>query len=333
MSSTPTSALVEEAETHTTCDKCGAAIVRYSDFTGLLPTEDGMRSHTPLVCERTQELRRAEAEREEAQRDAESYKRQTQEVSAKAIELTKEVCAKLDHAIAERDELRATVTRLNRRAQTAEAGVRDNVEACKAAGVSMGRTLANAAADMYLRRAEQAEAERDAALKQSAAWEIQAQDMRDRLVRAEAERDAQSEQVLRLTGERDEAKGRIDRILDPPIKRMNMANGEINVVLDAPEMARIMATTFWEYLDERKAKNYVEMCFARPEAPTKRVIVTVRKLIGRTPEELREAVAKERDELLEKIKELESTRNLLLTENARLQARVATLELLRRGGK
>lgn len=34
-----------------------------------------------------------------------------------------------------------------------------------------------------------AEAERDAALKQSAAWEIQAQDFRDRAVRAEAERD------------------------------------------------------------------------------------------------------------------------------------------------
>ena len=49
-----------------------------------------------------------------------------------------------------------------------------------------------------LRRAETA---RDAALKQSAGWEIQAQDMRDRLVRAEAERDAQHEQVLRLTGE------------------------------------------------------------------------------------------------------------------------------------
>lgn len=86
---------------------------------------------------------------------------------------TEYLIAALRRAEAERDELRATVTRLNRRAQTAEAGVRDNVEACKAAGVSMGRTLANAAADMYLRRAEQ----------------------------AEAERDAQHEQVLRLTGE------------------------------------------------------------------------------------------------------------------------------------
>ena len=48
-----------------------------------------------------------------------------------------------------------------------------------------------------------AEAERDAALKQSAGWEIQAQDLRDRLVKAEAERDAQHDLVLRLTAERD----------------------------------------------------------------------------------------------------------------------------------
>ena len=51
-----------------------------------------------------------------------------------------------------------------------------------------------------LRRAE---TERDEALKQSAGWEIQAQDMRDRLVKAEAERDAQHDLVLRLTAERD----------------------------------------------------------------------------------------------------------------------------------
>lgn len=60
-----------------------------------------------------------------------------------------------------------------------------------------------------LRRAETA---RDAALKQSAGWEIQAQDMRDRLVRAEAERDAQHEQVLRLTGELEALAKDLDRM-------------------------------------------------------------------------------------------------------------------------
>ena len=50
------------------------------------------------------------------------------------------------------------------------------------------------------------QSERDEALKQSAGWEIQAQDLRDRLVKAEAERDAQHALVLRLTAERDEAR-------------------------------------------------------------------------------------------------------------------------------
>lgn len=50
--------------------------------------------------------------RAEAERDAEAYKRQTQEVSAKAIELTKEVCAKLEKAEAERDAQHAEVLRL-----------------------------------------------------------------------------------------------------------------------------------------------------------------------------------------------------------------------------
>lgn len=51
-----------QMETKTTCEQCGAAIVKYSDFLGVLPQEDGMRSHTPLVCERTRELRQALAE-------------------------------------------------------------------------------------------------------------------------------------------------------------------------------------------------------------------------------------------------------------------------------
>ena len=112
-------------------------------------------------------VRRAEAERDAALKQSAAWEIQAQDMRDRLIK-----------AEAERNELRATVTRLNRRAQTAEAGVRDNVEACKAAGVSMGRTLANAAADMYLRRAE----------------------------KAEAERDAQHALVLRLTAERDAAR-------------------------------------------------------------------------------------------------------------------------------
>lgn len=57
------------------------------------------------------------------------------------------------------------------------------------------------------------QSERDEALKQSAACEIQAQDMRDRLIKAEAERDAQHDLVLRLTAEKHEAKADAVRML------------------------------------------------------------------------------------------------------------------------
>lgn len=241
MSDTPTAALVEEALIQDALELCGT---RYE-------LEAGYKHR--LLSELAHALRRTIAEREEAQRDAESYKRQTQEVSAKAIELTKEVCAKLDHAIAERDELRATVTRLNRRAQTAEAGVRDNVEACKAAGVSMGRTLANAAADMYLRRAEQ----------------------------AEAERDAQHEQVLRLTGE---------------LEALATKTGDVEWREDAA--------------------------------------VEVVKMRGRQISELtatRDLLLTENAQLQQMLSR--SANLVLIAENARLHERVATLELLLRGGK
>lgn len=58
-------------------------------------------------------------------------------------------------AAEELDALRGKINELHRRCQGAESAVRENVEACKAAGVSFGRSLANAAARMY-------QAERDA---------------------------------------------------------------------------------------------------------------------------------------------------------------------------
>lgn len=50
---------------------------------------------------------------------------------------------------AQLQEARETIRRVNRRAQHAEAGVRDNVLKCRTAGISLGRTLANSAAMMY----------------------------------------------------------------------------------------------------------------------------------------------------------------------------------------
>lgn len=63
---------------------------------------------------------------------------------------------------AERDELRETVTRLNRRCTTAEAFVDKSIEQLRDAGQrTLGRMLANYAAESALRKVEELEAERD----------------------------------------------------------------------------------------------------------------------------------------------------------------------------
>ena len=166
-------------------------------------------------------------------------------------------------------EARETIKRLNRRSQIAEAGVRDNVEECKAAGVSMGRTLANAAADMYLRRAEQ----------------------------AEAERDAQAELVGKLTAERDDIAADLDE-----------ARAQVwGLICAGTNIDEIRRRTF-----EALAQN----------VNSGRDLIKVMIFYQR-----------ERDEARAQLRELESPRDLLTAENARLQQEVATLELLRRGGK
>ena len=106
MTTTPTAALVEEAQSMTTDTLIEEAMGEMHRL-GI----DNLRAKGAIVL-LVEALRRAEAERDESRRDAEAYKRQTQEVSAKAIELTKEVSAKLDQAEAERDAQHAEVLRL-----------------------------------------------------------------------------------------------------------------------------------------------------------------------------------------------------------------------------
>ncbi len=67
----------------------------------------------------------------------------------------------LDAAERERDEARATNTRLNGRLTKAEAAMRTTIEDCMRQGVPIGRRLANAGYLMERARAEQAEAALD----------------------------------------------------------------------------------------------------------------------------------------------------------------------------
>lgn len=127
------------------------------------------------------------------------------------------------------------------------------------------------------------QAERDAALKQAAAWEIQAQDLRDRLVRAEAERDAQHDLVLRLTAERDEAKADAVRMLT------------------AASQPGITSARLAADLDEARAQVWGLICVATNCAiKADKGFPALRQVLD------------QRDELT-------ATRDLLIDENARLQ--------------
>lgn len=149
------------------------------------------------------------------------------------------------------------------------------------------------------------QSERDEALKQSAGWEIQAQDLRDRLVKAEAERDAQHDLVLRLTAERDEAR-----------VQLRAANDFLRVVTLERDHAQQVEVpdAFWQ-LDEARAQVWGLICVATNCAiKADKGFPALRQVLD------------QRDELT-------ATRDLLTAENARLQKEVATLELLLRGGK
>lgn len=74
---------------------------------------------------------------------------------AEAVRVLRE---RAEQAEQERDTARETAQKHQRRAQALESGVRDNLEACRRAGVSLGRRLAAAGYELERQRAEQAEA-------------------------------------------------------------------------------------------------------------------------------------------------------------------------------
>lgn len=77
-----------------------------------------------------------------------------------------------DAVAEERDRMRATNNRLHKRAQLAESAAMTTVEDCKRQGVSLGRMLANAAANKYAEERDEALAavERVRALHSKTTW-------------------------------------------------------------------------------------------------------------------------------------------------------------------
>lgn len=85
-----------------------------------------------------------------------------------------------------------------------------------------------------------------------------------------------------------QAKDQIERLITPTIKSIDIGPTGMNCVFDGAEMARIIAGSFWDLLTKNQADNYVEMTFASPDKPLKKVVVTVRKVWGQTPDEIAE---------------------------------------------
>ena len=95
-----------------------------------------------------------------------------------------------------------------------------------------------------------------------------------------------------------QAKAQIERLITPTVKSIDIEPGGMNCVFEGAEMARIIAGSFWDLLTKNQADNYIEMTFASPEKPLKKVVVTIRKAWGQTPDEMRCRAEQERDEAL-----------------------------------
>lgn len=95
-----------------------------------------------------------------------------------------------------------------------------------------------------------------------------------------------------------QAKAQIERLITPTVKSIDIEPGGMNCVFEGAEMARIIAGSFWDLLTKNQADNYIEMTFASPEKPLKKVVVTVRKAWGQTPDDMRRRAEKEREEAL-----------------------------------
>ena len=186
---------------------------------------------------------------------------------------------------------------------------------------------------------------------------------------AEAERDAQRAEVLRLTRERDAARAEVQTLLwikSASVKLLDTLQGIRWMEPHEPDDERVIAATrAWveaagltmhaellKTIEELRALGFGLGCMLTNSREETEWQVEETRTLRREVRELSERLAgmpmpedddpagkhlmsliNRRRELYQRVDELTATRDLLTEENARLQARVATLELLRRGGK
>ncbi|MGU9981534.1 ead/Ea22-like family protein [Phreatobacter sp. HK31-P] len=90
---------------------------------------------------------------------------------------------------------------------------------------------------------------------------------------------------------RDEAMADLRRATDPTLQHMHLENGRLDMAVAGPVVER-MSLVFVEWFRETGARNNIEMSFSAKSEPFERYIVTVQKVLAKTPAEQRKEAEK-----------------------------------------
>lgn len=114
------------------------------------------------------------------------------------------------------------------------------------------------------------------------------------------------EQVTNLTEERDEARKAYENLIEPGLKHMRFENGELDMEVVGKAVERI-AEALTEWFRADPGENYIEMNLNSRTEPFERYAVTVQRIPGKSPADLRNEAQAEVDRL--------TTENIRLAED------------------
>lgn len=131
--------------------------------------------------------------------------------------------------------------------------------------------------------------------------------LRNKIAELESEKFDQSKESTELAAQLLEAQERIGELegmieTPPTLEEMIYRNGELKIELRHPFAVQAMAASFMDTLGE--APNYAEAHLTDTKTRTP-LTVTVQKVSGKTPHQLRIEAESERDKARERVKELE----------------------------
>ena len=94
--------------------------------------------------------------------------------------------------------------------------------------------------------------------------------------------------------ERDDMRAELKSLCDPTLKDMRLENGQLDLSLSGPAVERIAAVMAGHFRS-LPAQNYIEMSLMEREPPNDRFVVSVQRMQGKSPHELRREAEAERD--------------------------------------